>query len=165
MSADNPRNPYAPPAVEVSDIKPEGPGGPSPFNRLYTPGQVALATFLGSFIAGTWFYAQNLVTLGKPDLKWKALLAGAGVMLVTIGLAFVLPEGTPNILMPAISCIVARQLTDMHFGKIISAHIEAGGEIGSWWRVVGVSVLFALALVVLIAIVMVLFFTRYVPAA
>ena len=158
-----PRNPYAPPRADVSDGPPEERGAQSPFGRLFSPGQVVLATFLGSFIAGAWFYAQNLVALGKPELKQKAMLVGLGVTILAIVLSTLLPANTPSFIPPIVCALGAGWVTHSHFGKIISAHISAGGKLGSWWSVVGISLLFALGIFAVVLTVMIVVFSRYVP--
>jgi hypothetical protein len=158
-----PRNPYAPPKADVSEVAPEEPGAPSPFGRLFSPRQVMLATLLGAFIAGAWFYAQNLAALGKPELKRKAMLVGLGATILAMGLSILLPTSTPNVI-PAIVCAVgAGWVTNSHFGKIVAAHVAAGGKLGSWWSVVGISLLFALGIFAAIVAVMVVLLSRYVP--
>jgi hypothetical protein len=158
-----PRNPYAPPQADVVDVPPEEPGAQSPFGRLFSPAQVMLATFLGTFIAGAWFYAQNLAALGKPELKRKAMLVGLGATILALALSILLPTSTPGVIPPVICAVGAGWVTRSHFGKIVAAHMAAGGKLGSWWSVVGISLLFALGIVVLIAAVMIVLLSQYLP--
>jgi hypothetical protein len=158
-----PRNPYAPPQADVSDLPPGEPGAQSPFDRLFSPGQVMVATFLGAFLAGAWFYAQNLAALGKPELKRKAMLVGLGVTILAMGLSLLLPSSIPNIIPPIVCAAGAGWVTNSHFGKIVAAHVAAGGKLGSWWSVVGISLLFALGIFAAIVAVMVVLLSRYVP--
>lgn len=62
---------------------------------------------------------------------------------------------TPNLVLPLACVFIARTYADMNFRKIIGTHLAAGGRQGSWWLVVGVSLLFALAIVAVVTAVFV----------
>ena len=142
------RNPYSPPEAKVSDAGQGPPGSPPPVSaRLYTPGQIALATFFRSFLAASWFYAHNLAVVGRPEWKFRALVVGSITTAITMGIAYLLPEKTPNLLLPLACVFIARTHADINFRKIIGTHLAAGGRQGSWWLVVGVGLLFALAII------------------
>lgn len=141
------RNPYSPPEAAVTDaVKPDV---ISPEGRLYTPGQIGLATFLGSMVAGSWFYGANLVTLHRATSRWPSLLVGIGLTIALIVVFSFLPDKTSNALPGILSMIAARQYADMKFGKIVVQHVGAGGKKGSWWFVAGVSLLFLIPLLAL----------------
>lgn len=150
------RNPYSPPEAAVSDVG-AGPPGSSPpaSGRLYTPGQIALATFFGSFLAASWFYAHNLAVVGRPEWKFRTLIVGCITTAAAMGIASLLPDRTPNLVLPLACVFIARTYADMNFRKIIGTHLAAGGRQGSWWLVVGVSLLFALAIVAVVTAVFV----------
>lgn len=111
-----------------------------PLYTLYTPGQVALATFLGSPLAGSWLISRNFKRLDKPGLGWLMVVMGivwtAG--LCTLGVL----EKSPGILsilsIPAMT-LVMRGVQ----GRALDDHASRGGAQTSWGYVVlaGVSCL------------------------
>jgi hypothetical protein len=151
---DDTRNPYAPPEAAVSDVGPRAPGSAPPgTERMYTAAQIGLAAFIGTFLAAGWFYGRNLAATGHPHWKSRAMLAGFVATALSVLVSFLLPENTPNLLIPVVSLAIARVYADFKFRTIVSTHLASGGKQGSWWLVVGVSLLFALALVVVFAVI------------
>lgn len=85
-------NPYSPPAASVADVVSAG--------RLYSPGQIFAASFLGSPIAAAWLVHRNFKAL-NPELRslrtlWLGLAASVAVFVA----AFYLPKHFPNALLP-----------------------------------------------------------------
>jgi hypothetical protein len=114
-----------------------GPPGAQPPTRptLYTPGQVALASFLGSPIAGALLIAGNFRRLGRPDRSWLAVLLGLLATVAILALAFVLPEKFPNSVLPAAYTGALWALTGQLFRPYPP---NATGP--SWGRVVAIGV-------------------------
>ena len=114
---------------------------------LYSPAQIGSAAFIGSPVAAGWFIAQNYKAIGEHALakKWFwGLLAGTVVL--QIGANY-LPNSVPNVALP-IGCTIgihrAAQITQ---GDFVSRLLASGGIPGSSWKVVGISVLFLVAVV------------------
>lgn len=63
---------------------------------MYTAAQMALATFLGSPLAGCWFLNRNYDLLGDKAAGNKAILAGVGLTLGLMVVGLLLPENFPN---------------------------------------------------------------------
>jgi hypothetical protein len=107
--------------------------GPSPTkSKLFSVGQITLAAFLGSPIAGCLLLARNYRELGKGGTAWQALLAGTASSILVFLLAFCLPENFPNMALPFAYCFGLRQLTKYLQGEAISNHFMTGGRRGSW---------------------------------
>lgn len=135
------QNPYAPPKTPVSDVA-AGDGRPSaPDAPLYTPNQVATATFLASAIAGGWLMAANFRAIGQPFKARNSVWIGIGVTLATIALGFLLPDRFPNVVLPIGVAFGIRALAERHFAALLAGLTGDGGEVRSWWRVVGISLL------------------------
>jgi hypothetical protein len=111
-------------------------------------------------MAAAYFYARNLDAVGHGDKKGKAWLIGFGATVVSMVIAYLLPDKTPNVILPLMCSLVARMYTDMNFGKTLKTHFATGGPRGSWWRVVGISLLFALGVLAVITVVVLLFMPR-----
>lgn len=77
---------------------------------LYSPNQIALATFLGAPLAGAVLMALNYRRLGHRPAAWKTALLGVAATALLIPLAMVLPSWFPGPALP-VGCVVAmRQL-------------------------------------------------------
>jgi len=143
-------NPYAPPKAPVDDNAAAEAGIEVPTERLYSPGQTALAAFLGGPFAGAWFIAANLRALGRGGQALPALIIGFVSTAALFSLAIVLPEDTPTFAFTVGVCGAAAGITHVMFSRDIERHERAGGDLGSWWRVVGISLLWGITVVILV---------------
>lgn len=126
-------NLYRPPTADVGV-------SPSSVGPLYSPGQVAGATFLGSPIAGCWLLAANFRELGKFDARRNTLLAGALATIAVMVLALTLPDNFPNLVLPLAYTIALRQTAEWLQGPDFRLHLAEPGSKHSNWRVVGIGV-------------------------
>src|SRR4051794_27018203 len=88
-------NPYVAPVPEAAAHAPGVPGLPLASRleqALYTPNQVALATFLGSPFGGAVIMAINEHRVGKTASAVKTLLAGLVGTAVLFAVASVIPD-------------------------------------------------------------------------
>ena len=127
------RNPYSPPGAPVADVARSGP--------LYSPRQIYLASFLGSPIAAAWLFHRNFTTLGDESRAQLALGLGFAATVAVVVLGIYLPKGSPNLLVPIIYSYAIYQYAAMVFKAAYEKHLTEGGRRGSWWMVVGVSLL------------------------
>ncbi len=117
---------------------------------LYSPKQVAIAAFIGSPIAACWFFAKNYRQLGDPQKATQCLLWGIIGTVVVLLLAFQLPERFPNQIIPLAYTLGLLQASKRAHGSLVEQHLSAGGKLGSWGRIIGVSCLFLLLIVSLV---------------
>jgi hypothetical protein len=78
------------------------------------------------------------------------LWLGAGATVVVTVVAFFLPEKTPNVLWPLIYSVAIHYYAKHTFGAAVDAHLQVGGRLGSWWLVVGVSLLLVATLLAVV---------------
>jgi len=156
-------NPYSPPEAKVSDPSPLPDGSLISSERLYTHQQIAVAAFLGSFLAAGWFFGKNFAALGQPEKRVPALALGLVAAFAAGAIGYFLPDRVPNIVTGLACFFAARVYAEQKFGQAVGAHLEAGGQRGSWWVVVGVSLLFAFALVAVLLALFLIFFREYLP--
>jgi hypothetical protein len=116
------------------------PPGPAPDGKLYSAGQITLATFLGAPLAGGLFLARNYQVLGQGAAAWRALAVGIGATAALLALALLLPENFPSAGLPAGSCIAMYCYAKQWRGGAIDAHLKAGAENGPWALVVAVGI-------------------------
>lgn len=130
----------------------DSPQPDAPGYRLYTPIQVAVGAFVGSPLAACWLVAHNYRVQGEGRTANQWIIGG---VLGTIGLlllAYVLPKDIP-ITGGHIGYVVAfYNVQKMSNGALLAAHEAAGGRRGSWWSVIGWSLL-AFTIVATLAII------------
>lgn len=152
-------NPYAPPKAAVDGLGAASAGGvPAPVEVLYSPNQIAVATFLGTPIAAAWLAARNFRAMGQAQEVGRTWGFGILLTVVVFAVSTVLPDRVPNSVLPVAYCLALRALAESKFKSVIDAHISAGGSLGSWWRVVGIGILCLLIVVVVMIAVMFLVF-------
>lgn len=109
--------------------------------RYYTPGQVALACFLGSPLAGCWLMSRTYRAAGEKKKETAAIICGFVGTAVLIGIGELLPENFPNAPLP-LATTVGLFHCAKHLQRETIARCEAaGGTKGSWWTTAGVGLL------------------------
>ena len=111
---------------------------PVVLGRLYSIGQITLATFLGSPIAGCLLLAHNFRELRVAKRALHSLIWGVAMTVVLFVAASWLPENFPNTALPAGYCFAMRQISKHFQGVSISNHFSAGGKKGSWAATIGI---------------------------
>jgi hypothetical protein len=146
-------NPYAPPKSNVEGAAAVAPSEPVPTERLYSLNQIAVATFLGTPVAGAWLTARNQETLGRAQESSRTWTIGIATTLLLLVVSYLLPDRFPNSVLPLACALGFRALAEARFGPAISAHRNAGGRWFSWWQVVGIGLLCALILVAVVLVI------------
>jgi hypothetical protein len=127
------RNPYTPPTAQVADVAGSG--------TLYSPRQIYVAAFLGSPIAAAWLIHRNFITLGNESRALRTLGLGFAATVVLAVVGFYLPSRFPNVLLPIVYSVATYQYALFLFKGAYNKHLTEGGRKGSWWMVIGVSLL------------------------
>jgi hypothetical protein len=126
--------PISVPGLALNELE----SGGIPESRAYTVKQIAAATFLGSPLAGAWCMAANWRSWGKSRAAAFTLILGALFTLCSVGLAYALPEWTPNFLLPGLYVLAMYQAARAFQGKRLEDHLKEGGKDKSNWNVAGV---------------------------
>lgn len=71
-----------------------------PPERVYSPGQIAVVTFLGGVLAGSILIGLNHHQHARSERGWWTVLAGLGATVVLMAIGFMLPENFPGIGIP-----------------------------------------------------------------
>ena len=99
---------------------------------------IRVATFLGAPIAGTLLLAANFRKLNQTGTADKTVFLGAISTIAVMVVAFLLPEGFPNYILPlAYTGIMSWIVKEIHSAGY-DKHIRQGGAKGSNWRVAGI---------------------------
>ena len=107
--------------------------------KVFSIGQITLASFLGAPISGCVLLAQNYRALGKGRSVWQPLVIGIAATILVMTLALVLPEKFPNLALPAASCLGMYFYANQQLGDTVDNYLRAGGKSGSWWVMIAVS--------------------------
>jgi hypothetical protein len=106
-----------------------------PTYPMYSPGQIAGATFLGGPLGGAWLLSRNYQRLGEPGKARTALGLGVVATIVLFTLAFAIPKLSSIGLLPVfLMWGIAKALQDNAYHRHLSLH----GPRGSSWRTAGV---------------------------
>jgi hypothetical protein len=103
---------------------------------MYSPRQVALATFLGGPLGGGWLMAVNYKRLGEPAKMRRAIVLSVLAMAAVIAIGFVLGNGAAWVL-ALLPVFAMREVASALQGAAYLRHVEAGGSRGSSWRAAG----------------------------
>ena len=114
-------NPFQPPQADLQQAT-------TTQAPLYSIAGVGLATFIGTPLAGAWLLAHNLQLLGRADRVAMVWAMAVFFLVVTLGLAFLLPEEVPG--MPF---AIAQLMAMIMFAKSLmeadlKQHAEARGR-------------------------------------
>ena len=123
--------------------------------KLYSPQQVGVAAFVGTPLPAGFLLAQNYKALGKGSAARQAWVFGLLGTIVLLAIAFVLPDKFPRTVIPLAYSLAIRELAKQRQGAAFAAHLAAGGERQSNWRVAGIAV-GGLAVVLVAVVVVVL---------
>jgi threonine/homoserine/homoserine lactone efflux protein len=125
--------------------------------RLYSKIQVSVATLLGSPFAGAVLMFLNYRSLEMNKKAAQSLVIGGGATLLLLLVAFLLPENSPNFILPLASIVAIQEWYKRSQEEAFRNHVARGGRKGSWWVSIGVSLsLLVLVVAVTVGVVMVL---------
>ena len=139
----------------------DAPGIPS---RAYSPGQIAGAAFLGGPLAGSLLLASNFTLFGSRLSRGQTILLGVLATFAVVGLAVVVPENTPNALIPALYAGICQQISQHSHGAEFKEFISSGGKRYSHWRVLGIGVACLVAFLAAFVAVLLVLPEQYLPS-
>jgi len=118
--------------------------------KVYSPNQVFAASIAGGPGAMVYVLWKNFKALENPDGQKQILVWGAAFLaLLLIALPF-LPIGFPNYVLPIAYAVAARFLAQQYQMSKQAIQQSERYEFQSNWNVVGVSVLFLIAAIVVL---------------
>lgn len=109
--------------------------------RVYSPTQAALGSFLGGPLASVVFLRWNFQALGNKDAENKTIIFGSIFILALIGILPFLPDKFPNMVIPLATVLGTRMIVEKNqFTKQTISESDSL-EFTSNWRVLWVSLL------------------------
>lgn len=113
----------------------------TPSGAAYSIKQITVAAFLGGPLAAFWLLALNYRLFQQSRNALFSIIAGILGTIAVLAIAVVLPPWLPNIVLPVAYTLGLRGLADILQGASLDEHVRNGGRVGSWWVVIGISVL------------------------
>lgn len=109
--------------------------------KLLSPNQIALGSFWGGPIAAVYYLRQNYLAMGKGEYAQKTLTYGMLLIVSLLGLLPFLPEQFPNMLLPLMYSVCAKQVAITT--QLEKKNIEESEEytFESNWNIFGVGIL------------------------
>ncbi len=109
---------------------------PIPGHTLFDSTSVAIATFLGSPLAGTGLMALNYRRMGKKNSAIAAFVIGLAVTGLAIAFANLIPPYLTTAV--AIGLVVGtKNAAKTLQGAAVEEHVRKGGEMASRWAAAG----------------------------
>lgn len=103
--------------------------------------QLYVASLLGTPIAAAWFLSSTYRIIGRPKYASTSVLAGVPATILVGVVAFFLPERMPNLVWPFAYGVGIYYGAQHLIGRSVVAAMASGRRRGSWWNVVGISLL------------------------
>ncbi|WP_221932910.1 hypothetical protein [Thalassotalea sp. PS06] len=113
----------------------------SDVNKIYSPTQVAVGTFLGGPVGLMYFLMSNFGTLQKHDSKQKTLYAGIGLIVLLLLTMPFLPDDFPSLPFTVAYVIIARYVADNQQMKKQEIVESDNYVFQSNWKVLGMGLL------------------------
>jgi hypothetical protein len=152
MPEPDPINPYASPEpFRAIETNPTGPT--SPQYRLYSKGEIVLATFLGSYLAGGILMAIDYRRLERSSTAWLCLTSAVIGQLVLFVVIEVLPDNIPSMMFLGSQLLLMYVIADRALGSALQAHYRAGGRDESTWKAVGIGLACCLLYMIIAAVI------------
>jgi uncharacterized membrane protein YkvI len=124
-------------------------------NRLFSPNQVGIGSFVGGPFAAVYLLWSNFRALGNASAARATLLWGIVFIVALLAILPFLPEKFPNLLIPVIYTVIARLIAErFQMTKRQIAQSEQF-DFQSNWLVAGLSVL-CLAIFFLVGVILLL---------
>lgn len=117
--------------------------------KVYSVAGVGLGTFIGGPLTGGYLLSRNFAAMGRSELVRPTLFAGFLATLCLVSIFTILPEevvnAVPQFIIPLLTAFLARHLYLRHQKESIDQLVEEeAGTPTSNWKVVGISLLFAI---------------------
>src|SRR5258705_6981209 len=114
---------------------------PVPEFKLYSETAVRAATFFGGPLIAGYLIAENFKLLGHPEKAKATWLYAIGASIVILGGVFLIPgtANIPNYIIPLAYAWGASLIVHQTQGNELKKHIETGGQLFSFWRIAGIS--------------------------
>lgn len=114
-----------------------------PTEKIYKERAIWVGTFLGGPLVAGYLIAENFKVFNDSEkVKTTWIIAIVSTIGIFGGLSFI-PENVkiPNQIIPIIYSAVAFFLAKRFQEQKLNEHIENGGKLYSWWRIIAIGII------------------------
>ena len=103
--------------------------------KLFSPTQITVATFVGGPLATTYMVKENYRAMGMPQAQKNSCIYGALITLLIFTIAWFLPENFPNMVLPmaytalAFYWVEKNQLTREQIEQQAQFEFQSNGQV------------------------------------
>lgn len=113
--------------------------------RLFTPGQATLACACGGPLAGCWLMARNYLAWAQKRAAWWTISIGLAATSFLLVIGLLLRHAGTGTEFSLAGLIAVKWAATALQGSAVAAHRAEGRPIQSWWKPVGLGLLFMAA--------------------
>jgi len=120
--------------------------------KIYKEKAIWVGTFLGGPLVAGYLISENFKVFDQHERARKAWIYSIIVTAIIFGGVFLIPDNVkvPNQIIPLIYTFIAYQFVQIYQKAKITTHINAGGQVYSWWRTIGVALIGLLITVIIV---------------
>ena len=120
--------------------------------KIYKEKAIWVGTFLGGPLVAGYLISENFKVFDQQEKARKAWIYSIIVTAIVFGGVFLIPDNVkvPNQIIPLIYTFIAYQFVQIYQKAKIMTHINAGGQVYSWWRTIGVALIGLLITVIIV---------------
>ncbi len=113
-----------------------------PKEKVYKESAIWVGTFLGGPLAAGYFFSENFKALGEQQKVKPTWVVTIIAIIIIFGGIFLIPEHItiPNQIIPITYTALAFGIFKRFQEKSINEHVDKGGKIHSWGKIIGVAV-------------------------
>lgn len=114
-----------------------------PSGKIFKDRAFWVGIFLGGPLVAGYLFSENFKTFGQPEKVRPTWIISIIVTILIFGVIFLIPENIniPNQLIPIVYTAIAYGLFHKIQSEKAAQHVNSGGLIHSWGRVIGVGVI------------------------
>jgi hypothetical protein len=114
-----------------------------PKGKIFKDKTFWIGTFLGGPLVAGYLLSENFKTLGQPEKVKPTWVITIIITIVIFGGLLLMPENIniPNQIIPIVYSAIAYAIFKKHQEARSNVHINSGGLIHSWWRVIGIGII------------------------
>lgn len=120
--------------------------------KIYKEKAIWVGTFLGGPLVAGYLISENFKVFDQHERARKVWIYSIITTAIVFGGVFLIPNNVkiPSQIIPLIYTFIAYQFVQIYQKAKITTHINAGGQIYSWWRTIGVALIGLLITVIIV---------------
>lgn len=111
--------------------------------KIYKENAIWVGAFVGGPLVAGYFIAENYKALNEPENAKQTWTYTIPLTILVFSLALIIPQfkNFPSVIIPLSYTMGAYLFSKYYQGERLETHLETGGEVFGWWRIIGISLL------------------------